>query len=341
MVIIRLDAARGNGGRFRGMKDEWVYAIIQIMVVVPRFTHHRHTGRLRPHHETSYALLCFILLLVGGVLATVSLTASAALEGGGTYKVEGVVMGARPDRPAVITSPTTGQAFQTNPITVAGTCPDRMLVKIFKNGVLAGGTICGQGGRFSLQLDLLIGRNDLTALAYNANDLAGPDSPTVSVTLNVPSGGLGFSSELVIQSVNFYRGTHVGEEVVWPVELVGGQPPYSVNFDWGDGKSDLVTRVAPGAFDLRHIYTKPGGYLGAFPLIIRASDAAGHTAYLQLTTIVNDPKSVPVGSAKPTASTPLYLAWPLWVALLLMVVSFWLGERWQKHVLLRRLAEVA
>ena len=77
-------------------------------------------------------------------------------------------------------SPTTGQSFTVNPITVEGTCPAKTLVKVFKNGVLAGSTPCQASGRFTIPIDLLIGKNDLTALAYNANDDPGPDSPAVS-----------------------------------------------------------------------------------------------------------------------------------------------------------------
>jgi hypothetical protein len=308
------------------------------MLVVPRYTHHRHTGRLRPHHETSYALLVFLLLLVGGIMLGWSFGASAATEGKGSYTIEAVVTGPRPTQPAIITSPSNGQSFPTNPITVNGTCPDRTLVKIFKNGVLAGAVVCGQGGRFSLQIDLLVGQNSLTAIAYNANDLPGPESPAVNVTLTVPSGGLGFSSELVLQSINYYRGAKPGDEVVWPIEIVGGQAPYSVNFDWGDRTSDLVTRVTAGPFELRHRYKHAGGYLGAYPLIIRASDAAGHTAFLQLTTIVNDPSSVAGGQSQSKGSAfPYAFAWPIWVGLILMVVSFWLGERREKAVLQKKM----
>jgi hypothetical protein len=267
-----------------------------------------------------------------------SMAANAATSGSGQYDVQAVVTGPRPTSPAVITSPTNGQAFQVNPITVSGTCPDRTLIKVFKNGILAGGVICGQNGRFTLQLDLLVGKNDLTAVAYNANDLAGPDAPPVSVTLNVPAGGLGFSSELLIQSTNFYRGADPGQEVAWPIELIGGQSPYAVNFDWGDGTSDLVTRIAPGPFNLKHTYKKASNnYLSAYPLIIRATDAAGHTAYLQLTTIVSQPNTGSNNLTKASANpaTNWVLAWPIWAMLVLMVISFWLGERREKVKLLK------
>ncbi len=309
------------------------------MVVIPRYSHHRHTGRLRPHHETSYGLLVFLMLLAGMVLAGITATTNAATEGTGKYTVEAVVPGPRPNSPVIITSPVNGQVFQTNPIQVSGTCPAKSLVKIFKNGVLAGSVICAANGRFSLPIDLVVGANSLTGLAYNALDQEGPSSPAVNVTLTLPPGGFGFSTELIIQSTNYYRGTEPGQEVIWPIEIVGGQAPYAVSIDWGDGTSDLITRLAPGPFTVKHIYKKVGtGYLGSYPLIIRATDAVGHTAYLQLTTLVNE-ATAGTSAAKTKPRNELMIAWPLWGGLILAVVSFWLGELREKHVMERRMEE--
>lgn len=321
------------------------------MLVFPRFSHHSHTGRLTHHRETSYALLTFLTLAVGVLLASYSVSAKAATCGvpstpgcSGSYSVTAVVPGPRPTKPATITSPANGQAFSVNPVTVEGTCPEKSLVKIFTNGILVGSIFCGANGRFSIPVDLVIGHNDLTALSYNALDQAGPTSPTVGVTLNQPPGGFGYSTELVIQSENYYRGSQPGEEIVWPVELVGGQAPYAVSVDWGDGTSDLITRLAPGAFTVKHVYQRTGGYLGSFPLIIRATDAVGHTAYLQLTTLVNSGKA---GAAGVVVSTPAQFTsmfpyiWPLWALLLFMIVSFWLGERREKGIMQRQIEALA
>lgn len=203
--------------------------------------------------------------------------------------------------------------------------------------------LCGPDGKFTILVDLVIGKNELTALPYNALDQVGPISPTVTVTLNQPASGLGFSSELIIQSESYYHGSEPGQEIVWPIEIVGGTAPYAVSVDWGDGSTDVVTRLAPGAFTVKHTYQKTGpGYLGSFPLIIRAADAAGRTAYLQLTTIVNSSKA-DTNPAKAVANTisTQWLLWPLWVVLLLMVISFWLGERREKKIMQRQLQALA
>jgi hypothetical protein len=319
------------------------------MVVIPRYSHYSHTGRLVHHRDTSYALLTFLTLAAGLLLASFTWSVRAAGCGQpdasgceNSYAVQAVVPGPRPSKPAIITSPSNGQSFNTNPVTVEGTCPDKALIKIFTNGILVGSIICDASGHFKIPVDLVIGRNDLTALPYNALDQEGPTSPTVTVTLNQPPGGPGFSTELILQSVNYYRGSEPGAEITWPVEIVGGQAPYAVSIDWGDGTSDLITRLAPGAFTVKHTYNKVGtGYLGSFPLIIRATDAVGHTAYLQLTTIVNAAAAGATKKATTPTVTNVLVLWPLWIVLLLMVVSFWLGERREKKIMERRLAALA
>lgn len=257
-----------------------------------------------------------------------------------------VVPGPRPTKPATITSPANGQVFTTNPLTITGTCPAKTLVKVFSNGVLVGSLLCPANGQFSIPIDLIIGKNELTALAYNALDQAGPASPTITVTLDQPGGGLGFSSELILQSSNFYRGSEPGQAVVWPIVIVGGQAPYAVSVDWGDGTTEIIARSAPGPFTVTHKYQKKGGYLGSYPLIIRAADAAGHVAYLQLTTIVNSSKggvATAAANSNTTANalTSFPYLWPVWILLLFMVTSFWLGERREKKIMVKQLEALA
>jgi len=320
------------------------------MLVVPRYSQRSSSGRLVSHHDTSYGLLLALVLTVGGVLLGVSLSSRSveACGGGGatqcngSYQVNAVVPPARPGKPATITSPTNGQTFTTNPVTVSGTCPSGSLVKVFTNGILVGSVICGASGQFSVPVDLVIGSNSLTALPFNALDQQGPTSPAVSVTLNQPAGGPGFSTQLLLQSVNYYRGIPPGQSVTWPITIVGGQAPYAVSIDWGDGSTDVITRLAPGPFTVTHTYKEIGtGYLGTFPLIIRASDASGHTAYLQLTTLVNSAMFGSTNAAPKTKTSTLLIIWPIWIVLLLMIISFWLGERREKHIMEKRLEALA
>jgi hypothetical protein len=308
-----------------------------------RHSPHHHSGRLRPHRESSYGLMVFVVLCLGVVLMSISVSASAAsgTKGPGSFSVTAVVSGPRPSTSAVITSPTNGQTFQENPITVTGTCPAKTLVKIFTNGIFVGSSICDASGHFKLQSDLVIGKNELTALPFNANNQSGPESPAISITLSFPSNGLGFSQQLLLQSSNFYRGALPGEEITWPLEIIGGVSPYAVSFNWGDSKDDLLTRGQAGPFELKHTYQKVGGYLGTYPLIVKATDAAGNHAYIQLTSIVNSPKGAASNATALTFTPNFKLIWPLWIVLLFMILSFWFGERREKAIMQRQMAAIA
>jgi hypothetical protein len=312
------------------------------MSIWPKLSHHQHTGKLRPHHETSYGLLAAVIAVVGMLLATVSWSGTeAATTGSGTYNVYAVVPAPRPTTAPVITSPANGQSFSTNPVTVSGTCPDKTFIKVFSNGVLVGSVVCGQNKQFSLIVDLVIGQNSLTAVAFNINDESGPTSNTVNLTLTTPLGGLGFSTELLLQTTTYFRGAPPGTELEWPITLVGGVSPYAVSIDWGDGKQDLLTRTAPGPFVLKHTYAKPGGYLGAYPLIIRATDSSSHSAYLQVTSIVNAPGGTNTKVGGSVVPTGLTIAWPIWALSALVVISFFVGEWREKRNVAKRLEALA
>ncbi|MEO7617855.1 MAG: hypothetical protein ABIS59_03360 [Candidatus Saccharibacteria bacterium] len=272
---------------------------------------------------------------------SVSASAAAGTKGPGSFSVTAVVSGPRPSTPATISSPTNGQTFQDNPITISGSCPSKTLVKIFTNGIFVGSAICDASGHFKLQSDLVIGKNELTALPFNANNQSGPESSAISVTLNFPNGGLGFSQQLLLQSSNFYRGALPGEEITWPLEIIGGVSPYAVNFNWGDSKDDLLTRPQAGPFELKHTYQKVGGYLGTYPLIVKVTDAAGNHAFLQLTSIVNSPKGAASNATALTITPNFKFIWPLWIVLLFMILSFWFGERREKTIMQRQMAALA
>lgn len=314
------------------------------------------------HRDGWYAAAVFAMLVIGGLMASISIPATAATPfptdcppgwdaifnitakncvSSGSISVTAVVPPQRPTQPAIITSPTNGQSFSTNPVNVTGTCPKGFLIKVFTNGILVGSVICGPNGTFTVPVDLVIGQNALTAVPYNTLDQAGPSGNTVTVTLTAPAGGIGFSNELILQSVNYYRGVEPGQEVTWPIDIVGGQAPYAVSIDWGDGTTEVITRLAPGPFTVSHTYTKVGtGYLGTFPLIIRASDAVGHTAYLQLTTLVNGGTGS-VTNKKTPAINYLIIIWPIWIVILLMILSYWLGKRREKYIMQKQLAALS
>ena len=125
--------------------------------------HRDHSGHLRPHEHTSYLPLLVILLVVGLALTTFTTYASPGPEPG-SIGLTGIVPGKPPTIAATITTPSDQKRFSTSPITVAGTCPQNTLVEIFKNDIFAGSSACSDGGAYSLEVDMIIGKNTLKAI---------------------------------------------------------------------------------------------------------------------------------------------------------------------------------
>ena len=284
-------------------------------------------------------LLATLLVVVASLLAGYGPTYAAAPlppnPQSGAYGIEGTIPGNPPTRAATITVPANGQTFTATPINVSGICQTGLLVKIFKNNVFGGAANCTSGS-YSLQVDLFSGRNDLVARVYDALDQAGPNSNTVRVTFNDTKAGIGPRITLISNYAK--RGADPGQTLDWPLNISGGTPPYALSVDWGDQKAaDLFTRQAPGDFTVDHIYDKAGIY----NVIIKATDANGVAAFLQLVGVGNGPvgQSTDAGQAIAASLQPkkVVLWWPLLVLVGLSVVAFWLGKKHQLQIIRDRL----
>lgn len=235
-----------------------------------------------------------------------------------------------PTEAPTISLPSNGQVFSEIPITVTGLCKDGLLVRVFKNGVFAGAAMC-EGGSYTMQIDLFPGSNELSAKQYDDLDQGGPESNKVTVIFDIPAPGVPGAPPQVGQRTtltsNFARrGVDPGQELAWPITISGGQGPYAVSVDWGDGKSELMTQSSAGTFDIRHTYDRPGVYR----LIIKATGEDGTSAFLQLVVIVN---GADVGTAaannEPTAIRTRVLWQPALITFPLLLSSFWLGKKYQ------------
>ena len=269
--------------------------------------------------------------------------------------VYGVVAGPVPTTAPTLHGVTSGQTFTTSdPVALQGSCPNGTIVKIFKNEVFAGGTLC-KNGSFKLSIDLFVGSNALVARAYNTNDVASPDSATTPVYLSLAGIGLQGTSQLnssgspanqfFVTSDISHRGAGVGATMSWPLIISGGQQPYAVSVSWGDGKTDLISQRSPGRFDVSHAYQQPGGYQGSYTIVIKASDFIGSSSYLQLVSIVSGGKK-PISVVSSVSrgyrnSVFVRSAWQLLVAAGLVVLAFWLGEKRELHVTRRQIVKPA
>lgn len=305
-----------------------------------------HTGKIRHHRHTSYGSLVVVLVLVCILLAaasrSVALAAADPVTGSNT--VHAVVPGPTPTTPPVITNIPTGTTYTNNdPVTVSGTCPNGTLIKIFKNEVLAGTTLC-QNGRFSLQIDLFLGSNTLIVRAYNNLDNSGPESAPVVVTKTL--AGINLSEvgrQLFVTTEVYFKGVNVGEILSWPLTIGGGQAPYAISVAWGDGTTDLISRGTEGTFTIQHAYQEPGnGDKGSYNVTIMVTDAAGNKSFIHLVSIIGGQKPNIATSIKQGYdwSSALRIAWQIVAVAILAVFSFWLGERRELH-LLRKQAKTA
>lgn len=253
------------------------------------------------------ALAIVALLVVFASLLTNNKLFAATITDSGTVSVSGTVYGPPPTTPAVITSPSNGHHFTDSPINVSGTCGPNLIVKIFKNNIFAGSTVCSVGGNFSISVDLLYGKTDLRARNYDFQDQAGPESAIVTVYYDVSTVTIGpttvethvnqvpsdasktnIISQLIVKTDITYQGVAPNVDFEWPIEVFGGAPPYAIGVDWGDGTNTLISRKDSGVFNISHKYTQNGNYT----IVINVTDVMGRKGYLQLSALASTQLSV-------------------------------------------------
>lgn len=272
-------------------------------------------------------------------LAIVGATPALALvpppgPGSGSVGLEGKISTAAPKIGATITTPVSGQSFSNIPVTVNGLCPSGLLVKIFSNNVFIGSVQC-KNGSYSIQVDLFSGRNDLVARVYDALDQAGPDSNIVHVVFNDAQYAQ-FGTHVSLTSDYAKRGANPGDTLTWPIILSGGNGPYAISVDWGDGTAeDLISQAFPGTVTIHHIYASAGIY----NIIVKATDTNGGEAFLQLVGVGNGraAQSASTSSKTTVKTNTIVLWWPALILLPLIGVAFWLGRRHELFTLRRKL----
>lgn len=305
-----------------------------------KLSQHKHTGKVIEHHNTSYVPLIVLLLFTGFVLSAFTVTAQSPGPEAGSVGLSGVVPGPPPDQAPTITSPGNNARFTTSPVTVKGSCPKNTLIEVFKNDIFAGSTFCSESGTYSFDIDLLFGRNILMARAYDALNQASPESNKVVVfydsQLAQPDGftGVDFgAAQLILNTDAVYRGIFPGKQMSMPLTVLGGQAPYAVRVQWGDGTDSLISRNSNASFRTNHTYKKPG----TFQISIQATDKEGRVAFITVAAIVNgQPEGVVIGAASPETQNILITLWPLYISVVAVLIAFWLGERREKHVLEKR-----
>jgi hypothetical protein len=282
----------------------------------------------------SSLVVVMVVLLVGGGLVDAQSSGSQNPQSGSTG-LQGRISAPPPTQGATISIPRDGQTFTTLPITVSGLCPGDLLVKLFKNNVFAGATQC-KNGSYSLVIDLFNGRNELIARVYDSLDQAGPDSNMVAVTY--ADSRPGTPSRVSLTSNYAKRGANPGQVLTWPITLSGGEGPYAISVDWGDGKAaDLISRTFAGNFDIQHVYDSPGVY----NIIVKATDKNGSVAFLQLVGVGNGALKQDTGDSSGSGTiatkTNTVILWqPAAILIPLILFTFWLGKKHEFSVLRKK-----
>ncbi|HEX5797523.1 MAG TPA: hypothetical protein VFX86_03985 [Candidatus Saccharimonadales bacterium] len=307
-----------------------------------RIIHHSHSGRFRPHEYTSYPILFLLIIVTGLTLTLCSVSAGPPPPEANSISLSGTFPKDPPKVAATIASPGGGQRFTSSPITIEGTCPKDTIVEIFKNNIFAGSTPC-KDGRYSLRVDLLIGRNLIVARVFDVLNQAGPDSNKITVFYDQsgPQGAalvpLNFSgSQLLLNTDAVYRGVFPEDELDVPISIIGGEAPYAVNVQWGDLDNNIIPRKNNQVFRASHAYDKPGTY----QITIQATDSRSRVAFLTVAAIVNgQTAATTVSGISKSSVNKLLLLWPFYTSAAAIVFSFWLGERREKRILTKNIVQ--
>lgn len=280
-------------------------------------------------------------ILFGLVLVPVfanAQTPPSTMTGSGTTGLQGKVSSPPPTTPATITNPTSGRTFTSTPITVSGLCTTGMVIKIYSNGIFVGSAEC-KTGSYSLEVDLFGGSNELVARIYDSLDQAGPDSNKVTVEFQ-DGHAAAFRERVSLSSTIAKLGAPVGSPLTWPLVVTGGTAPYAISIDWGDGSSaDLKSVSFAGSFEMTHTYKSAGIYR----VVVKASDAEGGAAFLQLVGVgsgaagQSSTGSKNAGGQSNTIVVQKYIWWPALLTIPFVIAGFWIGKKYELVALHRQL----
>ncbi len=311
--------------------------------------------RSQPVHKR-FILHPATLLILLGILVLLS---------GWTYKAvaDSFTVSARINAPplsdgATITSPLQNSTSTVSDISVSGICPDNSYVKLYDNGLFSGVAICSSN-TFQISISLFAGSNILQAQDFNITDQAGPVTASVTVYFTAPTPTPNPSptppppgttnptspvtpSPLIAVTDFHYQTFEVGKDYSAQIQLEGGTAPYILNINWGDGSSETLTTNDPSTLTINHIYKSQGYYV----IIIKVTDAKHQVRTIQLAALIKFPGSIGIFSNTSRGSNNifktinipppniftlyknwLWIAWPSLLIVLLMAISFWLGER--------------
>ena len=134
----------------------------------------------------------------------------------------------------------------------------------------------------------------------------------------------------VITGEYLYSTKRVDQTFAFDLGISGGTAPYALTVDWGDGTTTDITQRNQSALTISHVYKRSGNYV----VLVRGVDAADQPAVLQLSAVVVAPNELAGGGATSSSGGLtgglrqwVWIVWPVYILVTLMVVSFWIGEQ--------------
>jgi hypothetical protein len=178
---------------------------------------------------------------------------------------------------------------------------------------------------------------NVSAKTPQGSDLTYPSFTIKVISANPPK--VSAPSPFRITSSYSYSVETVGQQVSYNIHMTGGNPPYAYTVLWGDGKNSTIIRQNNDDFTINHTYGWINASLASKTIKVQAIDASGQSSTLQLSaeirnpafhsTVANITKSSGLWGLFSHARPWLWLLWPGYIIVILLVFSFWLGEREQ------------
>jgi hypothetical protein len=290
------------------------------------------------------------MLISGVILVALTYNAFAA-----NLTISAVVYAPPITSPATIIKPLNNAHFLSSPIEVLGSCPNNSHVELIRNGLFSGAASCGPSDTtYQIFTDLNTGSNELYVRVFNTTDNEGPQSSRITVFFDktIINNNTGKSAQTatnlsIITTSPVSLITTSGTNITWEIAPQGGMPPYASTINWQDGKQDIYARANNSKFKISHTYQLATSGRKNFNIKIKIVDSLGSVADLQLTaTIVKNSDAADGAGSHNMSGYALFTSingvehwvwpfWPVYTALVLMTLSFWLGEREEYHMLVK------
>ncbi len=275
------------------------------------------------------------------------------------YNVNAVVPYPTPTQAATVDSFANGAVVHDAQQTVSGTCQvtsPSNVVSVWRDSQLLGSAAC-LSGSYSLSVVLQLGQNNLVVRTANLNGIYGPDSALAIISFERPvtaeplPTGVNQPTTTIQQTGAINQGglanlqitTQTPFSVLSPdssqisiqVVVAGGQHPYVLQLNWGDGSVESRTIDRPGAYEFTHNYRAQRSYT----VRVQARDVLGSFSEYTYAVVSNKRVAVPTQKSTTKAGTAsghrVSTRWYIWLLIsflaLFLLTSYWLGWQRAKH----------